>query len=1146
MPSPSEQMRGAVAAFLRRRSEGKAETLEAFLTTTGFGREVVGRLLAELDSQPLDASTEHFGRYRILAQLGRGGMGTVHLAHDSQLGRDVALKRIRPELLLSDEARARFDAETKAAARLEHPNVCRLFDAGEHAGQPFLVLQYVPGQSLAAMIQASSRDGQPPLGTDACLALTEKVARALHHAHERGLVHRDVKPSNILVGADGEPYLIDFGLARAVERSEALTMTGATPGTIRYMSPEQLAGQRDLDGRTDVFSLALVLAETLTLRHPFAASTEAGCAHAIQHSEPELSSRTGRRLSGDLRMVLKTALAKAPGDRYPTALAFAEDLARVRNHEPIVAVQPTRARRLRRWMWRRRVAAAVGTLLLLSTIVASFLAARAQEREREATRLAHAVSALLRTQDAVGEPEAALAAAVAAAEANREHGLDTVLWQRLDACGRVYRFQRRTPDWSLVGTPAIAPDGRTYAMLDARGDLLVFAMADGQLLHRHRAHPGVTNYVVTCVAFDPSQPRLFTGGTDGVVKAWRTDDWRLEREWPIIDGAIDRSNVEAVAVSPSGRLLAACDARGNVLLWDARRDTCRRVARNEPSGVGSIDIAPDDSKLLVTRRPLDVSWAEFTALAVLDAADGSTLWTCEPSGDAFASAAWHPSSRWLAAGSLTGKISVFEASGGACIDTAERPSHDPAVRFCGFDRDGTRLLAGVSPGWEVFTFAEGRLTSAHAMAHPRRQAMTAAGIDPSGALAAAMFRDGSLLFLRTSDWSVLQAFAAPPYATSLCSVIWAGDSILAARNHDILGWHAPPRPWLPQWYLHRAAVSSVDVHPEGMLILTASEDGTVCLVPRAGGAPTVLDIGTPVRAARFALAGRRFVVTDRKGNLWVYDTATAQTILTTRGTLAQFVDENELVVADGALLRRVRAADGKSTTLHEHAGPIHALALDRRNGGVWTGGADRDAWWNSWTDERLGRPIATQGRGFERGSRMGRVTALAYVPERDVLLCSVCNSQLMILTGQVSNDPHRSDKFPDRFGGLIALDPRALHAVCSDFGFGRITWIDLASRDFAIAVQSDVHTQAVTAIRFSPRGDLCLTASLDGTVQVWDAATRTIRSTLHLDGTTVQDACFTQDGEWIVTGDGRGQVRSWPVDPLPAARAHVRMVDRRR
>jgi WD40 repeat protein len=288
------------------------------------------------------------------------------------------------------------------------------------------------------------------------------------------------------------------------------------------------------------------------------------------------------------------------------------------------------------------------------------------------------------------------------------------------------------------------------------------------------------------------------------------------------------------------------------------------------------------------------------------------------------------------------------------------------------------------------------------------------------------------------------------------------------------------------------------------------------------------------------LAGRRVVVTDRSGNLWVYDTATAQPILTTRGTLAEFVDDDQLIVADGNAVRRVRVADGTSTTLHEHTGQIHALALDGK-GGVWTGGADRDAWWSSVADERLGVPLPTEGRGFERGSRLGRVTAMAFVAERNVLLCSVCNSQLKIRyldRGASASQP--GDKFPDRFGGLIALDPAAQHAVCSDFGFGRITWIDLVSRDLAIAAESDVHTQAVTAVRFSPRGDLCLTASLDGTVQVWDAATRAIRSTLHLDGTTVQDACFTPDGEWIVTGDGRGQVRFWPLDPLAAARAHLR------
>ncbi|MEM7205460.1 MAG: SUMF1/EgtB/PvdO family nonheme iron enzyme [Planctomycetota bacterium] len=339
------------------------------------------------------ACPDRIGRYTVDAELGRGGMATVYLARDEKLQRLVALKLIRPMLQFDAEARRRFRREALAAARLDHPGICHLHEVGEHEGVPFMVMRYVPGRPFSALLAeklaASPGHGGEPTAAGVMTAVhfIEKVARALHEAHELGLVHRDIKPGNLMITPEGEPVILDFGVAHdAWAHDQALTMTGQMLGTPLYMAPEQVTSAPGaVDRRTDVFSLALTLYEALTGVRPFEAPTQHEIFRKILRDDPVEARRLNAAVSRDLAIVLQTALRKEPSRRYRSAAEFAEDLRRVRERRPIAAKKPTTLERLSRWAARNPLAATAGLVLATALAVIGGLwrsASASDERSR--------------------------------------------------------------------------------------------------------------------------------------------------------------------------------------------------------------------------------------------------------------------------------------------------------------------------------------------------------------------------------------------------------------------------------------------------------------------------------------------------------------------------------------------------------------------------------------------------------------------------------------------------------------------------------------------------------------------------------------------------------------------------------------------
>ena len=377
--------------FIDRLMRGEAEDPEEFLRAhpdlRDEEREQVRRMSglfggitdAEDATSVEEASGDRrLGPYRLIRQLGEGGMGVVWLAREDGLDREVAIKILRSELDRSAEATERLKREAAAAARVNHPCIVTVYGAGHEGNVRWLAMEHVEGVPLDGVIREARESGQP-LVQDEVVRWCRDIARGLAAAHGEGVVHRDVKPANILVGADGVK-LVDFGLAHESGRL-TMTQTGTFRGTPYYASPEQVAARRiPIDTRTDVYSLGVTLYEVATGEVPFAGETREQVFQQILMKEPVAPRKRNDDISRDLETVILTAIEKDPDRRYPSAAAFADDL------DCLLQMRPVKARpvgmAMRSWRWLRRnpyrgVAASLLMLLLVGLPAAVMIVQRA-------------------------------------------------------------------------------------------------------------------------------------------------------------------------------------------------------------------------------------------------------------------------------------------------------------------------------------------------------------------------------------------------------------------------------------------------------------------------------------------------------------------------------------------------------------------------------------------------------------------------------------------------------------------------------------------------------------------------------------------------------------------------------------------------
>lgn len=413
--SPEEERLGElINEFFDRRERGEALTEEQFLAqhpddAEQLRQHLVGLQLLEgigsssHDAQlrgddtevaqgssarkPLlatDGSTPTIPGYSISKQLGRGGMGVVYKAIQLSTKREVALKLLLEGPLATEQSRKRFEREVSLAAQLRHPNIIPIYDSGKHDGRMYYAMEYVRGLPLLDHLRDRALDLRGKL------ALFVKICGAVKHAHLRGVVHRDLKPTNVLVRADGEPQILDFGLAKAGAFSDMTTsLTAQIVGTPAYMSPEQAAGDpAAIDSRTDIYSLGVVLYEMLTGAMPYETKVPMGrLLENIARAEPRPPRQFDPRIDAELTAILMKALEKNADERYQSVDALSDDVTRYLNDEPISVRPPSAVYLLRKVARRHRglISIAAACLLVAAGIFAIIhqFSEKTHEKERQ-------------------------------------------------------------------------------------------------------------------------------------------------------------------------------------------------------------------------------------------------------------------------------------------------------------------------------------------------------------------------------------------------------------------------------------------------------------------------------------------------------------------------------------------------------------------------------------------------------------------------------------------------------------------------------------------------------------------------------------------------------------------------------------------
>ncbi len=563
------------------------------------------------------------GRYVVTGELGRGGMGVVYRAWDPQLQRAVAIKMILDVAAAGSRLVERFGREARAAAKLRHPGIVAVHEVGSHGGRPYIVMDLVEGETLEAVRR---RDALPPRRAS---ALCHELALALAHAHDQGILHRDVKPANVIIDPAGKAHLTDFGLAQDLDRSEHLTASGQLIGTPSFLAPEQARGDHDAQGpATDVYAIGGVLYFALLARPPVTGDSLVAVINAVVHIAPTPPRQIDASIHPDLERIALRCLEKDPLARYPSAHTVAEDLERFLEGRAITVQRLGARERLARWAARNRVLLVAALAVLVTSLVLGIVLVARERDAAESIRTAletarrERADAVAASERAESERRRALESEAAAREATRraERTLAAALTDRsreladegrpveaaalaaraFTLSGKLESRSQLAVTLPLLPTVAWRRHGTPLRWLDADGwdvspDLETFAIAGGRHVQLIDVRSGRLSVMIDApedigaLAFDATGERVITGGTQGLLLAWPLDGGDPVARWQPAtrDGSI-------VAMALGADRLTVITRHGRLRIHDA----------------GTLDP--------IEERPIDVGGRIFDATIALD------------------------------------------------------------------------------------------------------------------------------------------------------------------------------------------------------------------------------------------------------------------------------------------------------------------------------------------------------------------------------------------------------------------------------------------------------------------------------------------------------------------------------------------------
>lgn len=646
------------------------------------------------------------GDYELIEEIARGGMGVVYRARQRSLNRLVAVKLILVGQWASPEQVVRFKAEATAAAMLDHPNIVPIYEIGEAQGQHFFSMKLIEGGNLAARAALLSP-------TDAA-ALVATMARAVHYAHQRGVLHRDLKPTNILLDAQGEPHLTDFGLAKVWEAGSSMTQTGAMLGTPAFMAPEQ-ARSGPVTVAADVYSLGAVFYQLLTGRPPFTAESTTELLRAVAERDPASPRMLVSSVPRDLETICLKCLHKEPAGRYTSAAALAEDIERWQRGEPIHARPVVLAERLGLWARRRPAVAALAALsvvlavaLLIGLSVASVRLQRANDRVRSAEldlkeRLRAVQLAQARIERMSDQPGRRARALAAIEQAARLRPTSELRNEAIAALALIDLEVLPASTNMVVPGKLLAVDtaGERCAALQANGDVEVRHLRDGRLLARFPAgRPDVRDAV-----FSRAGPLLLLRFGDGRSSVWSLDPSPRELPVRLPPLFIWTDQAAEAAFSADGRLLGVIGADGRVRLFDTESWEERRGIRHEDAAQ-RISFSPSGATLAIGGGGQVRLW---------NLADHTPRRTIPVREEVFAFG-WFPDERRLVTAAYSGSMAVLDLETGESQILA---GHTTTVSTVAVDARGELIISSSYDGstkvWDA-AYGDRLLTSATRLA----------------------------------------------------------------------------------------------------------------------------------------------------------------------------------------------------------------------------------------------------------------------------------------------------------------------------------------------------------------------------------------------------------------------------------------------
>jgi WD40 repeat protein/serine/threonine protein kinase len=1062
------------------------------------------------------------GPYKLLEQIGEGGMGTVWMAQQTQpVKRLVALKLIKAGMD-SRHVLARFEAERQALALMDHANIARVLDAGTTgAGRPYFVMDLVKGVPITRYCDAHC------LTPRQRLELFIPVCQAIQHAHQKGVIHRDIKPSNVLVAVyDGQPVpkVIDFGVAKATGQTltdrTLVTGFGAIVGTLEYMSPEQAeVNQLDIDTRSDIYSLGVLLYELLTGSPPFTRKEleKAGMLEmlrVIREREPsrpsiKLSTAEGlptlaanrgtepakltKLVRGELDWIVMKALEKDRGRRYETANNFALDVQRYLHDEPVQACPPSAAYRFRKFARRNRAAIAIAgvvvaglllTLVGLATSTALIWQANkktVQALGREQQAKDEAVQALEREQLSSYWQRIALADREWSANNSRH------FQELLDLCPEKYRgwewhYLKRLPGKALdplrhdesVRCVAVSPDGKRIVSGDLGGFVKIWDATTGVFLHGFRAH----EKFIRCLAYSPTGEYFATGNSysesQAAVKVWDARTGKELAKW-----VSNSSNISALAISPDGKQLVCSSGRTFVTLDPL---TGRELFQWEgPDGAWGLTFTPDGQQLVEAAWIGKVRlWDVRARTCVRTLYDGKTLQCMALSQDG----------RLVAAaleevgekGSPT--IFVWEVQTGQ----QRLALAGQAGRSLVFNPDGTRLATGGTDNsvkiWDTAT--------GHEILSLRHFDWVAGlAFTPDGHRMVSSSEDGKVFVwdarpLREGEQIGQELFTLTGHTKSVKAVAFhPSEPLLATGAGDGAVRFWDTRTGREKFFngsLDLVNVETVAFTPDGKFLIAAGEPGKFVPVLDTTSGTLVRKLAGPggwLQKIVFSPDGKTMAIATNRRAAFLYDTATEKVIGNLPVVGASTVGLMGSPLGQGAFLATSALFPGSVVAgiLPGHKRPMSDIAFHPDSGKHLLVTTDTLAmtvrvWSTKSYEELLGVSLRHQG-GTE---------GVSFSPDGRLLATGGWDRMVRVWDTTTWKEV---DRWRDQTGGVncLAFSPKDNRLIA--WGSTDAT-VKVWQRDSGEVVTLRGHTDVIRKIVFSPDGKRIASASDDGTARIWE------------------------------------------------------------